>query len=380
MLRSLFKHLVDSLISLECRYFTRRERSTEQRLLIFRKDGMGDFIIFYPFLKYYRAHFKDYRISFVLPTVARDLKPLLTMVDEVIEFDAKQFSGNFWYRRAFIKNLVRQNFAVAIYPVFSREPMGDLIIKLTGAPVRIGFAKNSKDRKFYTDTFALPEDGRPEIDRDAAFTEHVIGRTPPVTFPTIDPSLFDPAPARQLAEQYHLIPDRYAIIFIGASVRYRIWPEDRFARIADYFVSQGITPVVAGGPNDRALAATVIRHMADPKKGVDLSGQTRLGDLAHLLVHSRLYFGNDTGALHLAAALNVPAVCLSGGGVFGRFFPYGDLRRNRQAFDPNMTCKNDLWACGLRCLGDERAPCIMGISVENALGVTKDLLASLPTP
>lgn len=377
MFKAVLKNLADNLIAMECRYLTHKELANQKKLLIFRKDGLGDFILFYPFLQYYREHFRDYRITLVLPTVAAGLRPLLENFEELVEFDAKKFSQNFFYRRRFIKNLAKKSFTSAIYPVFSREPIADLIISLTGAKTRITFNRPGMSNGDYTQLIATEPNTEREIDLNITFTQQVTKQSVSVHFPTIDVNHFPNQRARKLLSQYSLQTKNYAVIFVGAAARYRVWPEERFAQICDHLLRLGVTPVICGGSGDTRTATKVLGHTQKPEQIVNLTGQTDLADLAHLLKQAKLYFGNETGALHLAIALDTPALCLLGGGVFGRFFPYGNPQRHRFASDPQMTCRGDYWACGARCVGDEPAPCIMGISVENARNVLDELLTYL---
>lgn len=367
---------MDKLIEMECTHAIDKD-TPKKGVLIFRKDGMGDYIIFYPFLKYFRKYFKDKKVTLVLPKIASSLKPLLEDFDEIIEFDAKRFSRNFLYRRSFIKTLANKNFEIAIYPVFSRENIGDLIIKLTGANKKIGFAKIKETNGIYTDTIHVPPNMRSELERNAIFTKQITGKEPEVNFPTIDLGKFDSNEAKILSGQYKLLAQKYAIIFPGSGAHYKIWPEDRFAAVCDHLITRGITPVICGGPNDTEITNILANKIINKQKIINISGQTSIATLAHILHNSLFYFGSDTGILHLAAAINVPTVCILGGDSLGRFFPYGDPLKNRYVYDESMPCESDDWSCAKHCSGDERAPCIMGISVKNALSVIDGLIAHL---
>lgn len=374
-MKQILKYLVDKLIEVECLYFT-PQKPKKDGVLIFRKDGLGDCIVFYPFLKYFREYYHDQKITLVLPKVALCLKPLLTEFDDIIEFDNKRFSQSFFYRRRFVKTLTQKGFATAIYPVFSREPICDLIIKLTDAKQKIGFAQKNKKNEIYTELVKVPTETRLEFNRNSLLTKQITGLNPEIIFPSIDLNKFDLTAAKLLQTQYHLEPKKYIVVFPGAGAHYRIWPEERFAVICDHLADQDFIPVICGGPNDKSVAEKIMRSIKN-KKTFNLTGQTDIPTLAGLLNNSLFYFGNDTGALHLATALGVPTVCLLGGGSFDRFFPYGDSKRNRYVYDHHMTCKADDWACGEKCRGDERAPCIMGIKTEDTKQVINDLIEYL---
>lgn len=321
-------------------------------------------------------YYRDYKISLVVPKIANGLIPLLKDFDEIIEYDARQFSNNFFYRRSFIKNIARKGYEIAIYPVYSRESIGDTIIKLINATKKIGIEANGKN-SIYTDLIEIPPNITSEIYRNAYFTERCTNQKVDLTFPTIDVSNFDNAKSNHLLSTHNLISRNFCVVFPGAGAEYRKWPEERFAAVCDYLISRDIVPVICGGANDKTFAKRILSKSAYQKHIINLTGMTDIAALAHILNVSLFYFGNETGALHLAAALNVPTVCLLGGGVFLRFFPYGNPERNMYAFDEHMQCKNDYWKCGEKCKGDERAPCILGISLENAQKVIDTMLHNL---
>ena len=178
ILRQIVKNIIDNLIVLECR-FVRQEVHIKKRVLIFRKDVLGDFVIFLPTIKYYREHYKDYEISLVVNSISMDLVPLFSFIDDIIVFNQKKFRTNFWYRRSFINTLARKGFDVAIYPVYSREKIGDLIMKATRAPRVLDFK-----------TITVPE-GLNELDKNMVFVSKVVGKSCEALFPTVDTLLLD---------------------------------------------------------------------------------------------------------------------------------------------------------------------------------------------
>lgn len=371
-LRKLVKFIIDQLIAFECSALTKNKRASKT-VLIFRKDALGDYILFYPFLKYFRNYYRDYKITLVVPKIAFGLKDLLIpLSDEIIEFDAKKFSSNLFYRRRFIKTIAKAGFEIAIYPVYSRESVADLIMKLTKASKIIGFRNEEKSDYPYNITVSASEITS-EIQRNAYFTSQCTGETVEIIFPSIELNNFRPAEnARQLMKDYNLHEKTFAVIFPGSGAPYKKWPADRFAKVCDYLAKREIVPVICGAEYDRTISETII-SIAETNQIVNLCGKTDISSLAHLLHSSIFYFGNDTGAVHLAAAIGTPAICILGGGHFGRFFPYGDLDKNIAVFDHDMSCLNDNWRCVKNLSPNEPAPCIAGVSVENCLSAIKKL-------
>ncbi|MBE3559250.1 MAG: glycosyltransferase family 9 protein [Ktedonobacteraceae bacterium] len=113
-----------------------------------------------------------------------------------------------------------------------------------------------------------------------------------------------------LAEAAHVVSssaDRPLVaLHPGASDPRRRWPTEKFARVGDALAEAGACVVVTGTADERDLAHSVIEAMHAP--ALDLSGRLSLGGLAGLFSRCRVVVANDTGPLHLAAAVGVPTV------------------------------------------------------------------------
>lgn len=364
MIRQIIKNIIDTLIVSEC-LFIKQDTHSKKRVLIFRKDVLGDFIIFLPTLPYYRECYKDYDISLVISNMSAGFSPLFSFIDDIIIFDQKKFRTNFWYRRSFIKNLVKKGFDIAIYPVYSSEKIGDTIMKATRAQKILDFK-----------TITISNDLN-ELDRNMAFVSKVVGKTCTALFPTIDVSLLDKKDFEKIFLEYDLESKKYVVIVPGAGATYKMWQLNKMSEIADYFIGKGFTIVLCGASNERRLGEEMLKQSKNEYKIVNLIGKTNLPTLAHIVAHAKLYFGNDTGTLHLTAAVEIPAIAIMGGWHFGRFFPYGNLDINKIVFDYNMKCKGDGGVCLKNVTKGEPAPCIKNITVENAKKEIDNLLSKL---
>ena len=101
------------------------------------------------------------------------------------------------------------------------------------------------------------------------------------------------------------LPRDYALLVPGSSPGRpgKRWPVDRYAALARTLLKRGITPIVVGSRGEGALAAGI-------DAAIDLTGQTNFGDLAELARGACLSVGNDTGPMHLIAAVGCPSVVL----------------------------------------------------------------------
>jgi ADP-heptose:LPS heptosyltransferase len=85
------------------------------------------------------------------------------------------------------------------------------------------------------------------------------------------------------------------------------WPIEGFAEIARRFAADFIQPVVVGGPTDREFGRFVAQ--AEPAS-LDLTGRTSLLELASIGRSALAAVGNDTGPMHLLAAVGTPVTVL----------------------------------------------------------------------
>lgn len=145
----------------------------------------------------------------------------------------------------------------------------------------------------------------------------------------------DPPPTPVLwttAEHEHraeaLLPGG-AVLGIGPTANWRgkEWPAERFATlIARLTASGGLLPgarvAVFGAPSERAAAAPVLASIPEARR-VDLVGTQALPTVAACLRRCALYVGNDSGLMHMAAAVGTPTLGLFGPGNETRYGPWG---------------------------------------------------------
>jgi ADP-heptose:LPS heptosyltransferase len=101
------------------------------------------------------------------------------------------------------------------------------------------------------------------------------------------------------------VPEPFALLVPGAAPHRpeKRWPVERFAALAEILRQRGKTPVVVGAAQDSPLAARI-------PAALDLTGRTDLPALAALAARAGLAVGNDTGPMHLAAAMGCRCVVL----------------------------------------------------------------------
>lgn len=164
----------------------------------------------------------------------------------------------------------------------------------------------------------------------------------------------------------------FAVLNPGASDTRRRWPSEKFAAVGDALADQGATIVITGGPEDDELGEGVVQAMRRPS--LNLVGRLRLGGLAALLSRSRVIVSNDTGPLHLGAAVGAATV-----GIYwcGNLINAGPNFRARHR--PLLSWQLDCPVCGRNCTREEcphDASFVTDVPVDEVRAAALELFAS----
>jgi ADP-heptose:LPS heptosyltransferase len=149
----------------------------------------------------------------------------------------------------------------------------------------------------------------------------LIGITPPPA-----PKLWLSEDARRTAAE--LIPEGTPVLAIGPTANWsgKQWPADRFAELAERAVGpggliEGATVAVLGAPSEREMAQPVLDSLPENRR-IDLIGRS-LPVAAACIARASLYVGNDSGLMHIAAAMGTPTLGLFGPSPETRYGPWG---------------------------------------------------------
>jgi ADP-heptose:LPS heptosyltransferase len=188
----------------------------------------------------------------------------------------------------------------------------------------------------------------------------------------VDPSL--PVLDRDLVEArkaFDLHGPLFVVIHPGATDGRRRWPAQKFAHVADELARRGLRVVVIGTSEESKLVGSVLHSMQMP--AVDLSGRLSLSALAGLLSRAHLVVANDSGPVHLAAAVRARTV-----GVYwcGNLLNSGPLTRTRHRAP--VSWRLNCPVCDANCLDGHcghDASFVEEVPVEVVLSDALDLLA-----
>ncbi len=88
------------------------------------------------------------------------------------------------------------------------------------------------------------------------------------------------------------------------------WPESHYATLANHYLAQGWQIWILGSAKDAEVAGAI--QAQTQGQCVDLTGRTALGEAIDLMSLAKIVVTNDSGLMHIAAALNIPLVAVYG--------------------------------------------------------------------
>ncbi len=144
------------------------------------------------------------------------------------------------------------------------------------------------------------------------------------------------------------------------------WPPASFAELADALGADGVCCVLIGGAADAATGAEVAASVGRSARLVNLMGRTDLATLAGVMAACRAVVTNDSGAMHLAAAVGVSVTAVFGSTDEHATGPLGDA---------HTVLTHPVWCrpCLLReCPLDHS--CMRGIRVPDVLNAARRTL------
>ena len=145
---------------------------------------------------------------------------------------------------------------------------------------------------------------------------------------------------------------RWIALQPGARWANKQWPVEHFAEVARQLAVhfEKLRFAILGGNGDKALGEFLTRAL--PERCLDLTGQTSLPEMIEWLRLSELMVTNDTGPMHVAAALRKPLVAVFGPTEPRRTGPYGLLDRVLRHPLPCAPCMKSrcVWPQPMECL------------------------------
>ncbi len=376
-----FRYLLLFALDSLCRFLpAASETSTKKKVLIIKPDAIGDFVIWLDAAKDLRRLFPtcEYEIILLGNRAWTPLATRLSYFDDIWTLDKPKFIKSPGYRFDILRRIRRMNFDTALYFVSSREFLfGDAIVRVSNAKNRIGSTGDASNisswlkfvsDRWYTSLLPVTETHLMELERNADFMRGLGLRDFKSGMPHIEGDNSLPADFNK-KDYYVLVP--------GAGTSCRRWPVENYRELAELIYKEtGWEGIVCGASGEEFLGS----YLEESKTAViqNWIGKTSLPELIAIIKRAKLVIGNETGAVHIAAAVSTPSVCILGGGHFGRFIPCPvNIETNKPkpiAVFHKMDCFNCNWKCIYGIASNKVFPCLIDVSVDSVWNAVKNIL------
>jgi heptosyltransferase II len=324
--------------------------------LVVGTNWIGDSVMSLPFLRALRAaHPGDALTVFAPPGPASIYRAAGTADEVLVRSGFLRDAAALASRRFDEAWLLPNSLRAAVYA------------RASGAPRRIGYATDGR-APLLTDAMPAPDGTEHQLrDYDALLSAHGIPPDP-------DPPRLPVPPEASLRAEKALsaaglagATDRLVLLSPGsAKDPTKRWRAGRFAALGDLLAQRRFTCAIVVGPRETALGVAVSGAAKAPLPvlGADLDPV----GLAAVLARARLLVSNDSGPMHLAAAVGTPVVAFFGPTDPGRTAPTGSPARVLDRYVFCSPCFRSKCPYGHECMKE--------ITVEMALAACDEILKS----
>jgi heptosyltransferase-1 len=331
-----------------------------KKILVVKPSSLGDIVHSLPFLNAINACFPNASIHWV---IAKGLEGILEghpMIHKlwVINKDDWKRIGNLKATvselQGLFRNLKKERYDIA----FDLQGLlrSGVITSATDAPVRIGFREAREgSRFFYTHKI---EGGKNihAVDRYLKMAQFVGCDVSSIVFP------LQSGTRKSSSVHTSLCSGEYAVIVPGARWKTKKWPAEKFGKLAS---NLPLRTIVVGGKNEKDIAGKIV-SLSDGR-ATSLAGRTDLVELIEVMKHARFVVSNDSGPMHIAAALGVPVFAIFGPTDPEKTGPYG---KGHTVIRENIPCA----PCFRRACADPK--CMTALSAERVYRIIMNKLGS----
>jgi len=345
-----------------------------EKIIIRTPNHLGDCIMALPMVNETREAYPGSELSVLVPDYLAELYEHNPAIDHILSIPSKHVHGLLAVMK--IKDIISPlefDIGYILPPSFGAASS----FKLAGVKERIGYIADGR-RLLLTRPLPLPAPLNSEHRSEVYF--NLLRRGAGVDIDYVKPKLLlnesDTEQAVKILDGFGF-PDNepYAVMAFRAVAESRRWGKDNYTELARLIVDQlNLRVILIGGPADRKEGDQIAEAIENDDYidvVVNLAGKTTLRETAALLSRSRVFVGNDSGPAHLAAAVGVPVVVLSGADDPKETSPISS--RKKLIYLEHLECiscvKNK---CPLK--GEDFIRCMKEIKVDTVLDGIKEQL------
>jgi lipopolysaccharide heptosyltransferase II len=333
-----------------------------RHILLIKPSSLGDIVHAMPACAAIRRTYPKARLTWL---VKRQWAGLVERIDGVDRVWPVKSTVKGWLSEVAPLRAEHFDLVVDLQGLFRSAAIG----WLGGSPLLVGFANGREGSPwFYSRRVPVPPSEMHAVDRYllvAKAVGAVASGAPEFRFriPQTDYDEVD-----RLLSRFGVTPGM-SWVAMNVSARWptKRWPAASFAEVGDRLRQEGYGAVVMiGGPNERVEVAAVSGMMKTP--AIDLAGATTVGVLPALLSRASLLITNDSGPMHVAAAIGTPVVALFGPTSAIRTGPYG---LGHRVLTTELSCRPCL---SRTCQNQVQLECLTRITPEQVFAVVRDQL------
>ena len=287
-----------------------------KKILIVKTDEIGDVVLCSAFLRELRRNIPNAEISIIVKYQNYDIIEFCPYIENKFKINLrfnKIFRVFQQYYRMYIlgkKFLWKERYDLAILPRWDGDDhYNDFITYFSGAKFRMGYNQKDGSEKLLN----IPvekADVEHEVLKTLSLIKHIGGKV-------IDDKLEfwlsekDNEYAEKVFEIYNLRTRYLLTISPGAALDKRRWPKENFKELAKKILDElkDEVNIILLGSKDETYIGEYIS--IDENKIINLIGKTTIRQAAALIAHSNLFLGNDSGLMHVAAAVSTPVIEIS---------------------------------------------------------------------
>jgi lipopolysaccharide heptosyltransferase II len=274
-------------------------------ILIRATNWVGDAIMALPALRAVRKRFADAEIAILALSYVGEIYRDQEICDQIITYDRSGVHAGIAGRERLAAELREQGFDIAL--LLQNAFDAAWIAWRAGIPKRIGYSRDARG-VLLTEAVRVPKAGEIHPHEKFYYLELVrrAGWIESIPDDAVI-SLYVPEVNRRRAAQALRIA-------VGAGASYgsaKCWSPDRFAEALNRLQMDSDADVILCGTLAEAKVSGAIAG-GMKRAPIDLTGKTAIADLPALLSQCHLFLGNDSGAMHVAAAVGLPVVAIFG--------------------------------------------------------------------
>jgi lipopolysaccharide heptosyltransferase I len=349
-------HSTNGLLA-ELRSSNSEVRTSLHKILIVRLGSLGDLVHALPAVAAIRRACPTAQIDWLVDAPHRSFLEMVPVVSSVVVLRERTARGWLEARRT----LRARAYDVAID--FQGLLKSAALARLSGAKQVVGFdrpaLREGMAAPLYTLRVPVPE-GQHVIEKNLQLAAAIGAASGPIEIPIVSPE----SPAVSAFVQ--ALSGPYALLNPGAAWPNKRWPPDRLGAVARWLRDRhGLVSVVLWGPGE----ADAARAATDASAGAgQLAPETTLSDLVVLARGAKLMISGDTGPLHIACAMGVPAVALFG--------PTNAKRNGPWSTDDISLSRYDACDCHYerQCRRDAATWCLASITVGEVTAAADERL------